>query len=136
MINSERIFMFKGISTNLMVRSVEDSLNFYQNILGFKAVATAPGESGLIFAILEKDGQDLMIQEKESLASEYPILKADLIKPSIALYIIVDNFEELCQDLKSKIEILADIHITPYGAEEFAVADPDGYVLTFAKAQN
>jgi uncharacterized glyoxalase superfamily protein PhnB len=122
------------MTTNLMVESVDDSAAFYQNILGFSVVDSVPNESGkLQFAILSKDNLTLMLQEKGNLTEEYPILNTNKVRPSVTLYIMVDNFDELYRELKGSHEILCDIHATFYGSKEFAVADNDGYVLTFAE---
>jgi uncharacterized glyoxalase superfamily protein PhnB len=126
--------MFKNMTTNLMVESVDESVAFYQGILGFSLTASVPNNSGsLQFAILAKDSFALMLQEKNNLMEEYPILSADKMQPSVTLYITVDNFENLYQELKHKHEILCEIHDTFYGAKEFAIADNNGYVLTFAE---
>jgi uncharacterized glyoxalase superfamily protein PhnB len=126
--------MYKSMTTNLMVESVDDSVSFYQNILGFSVVASVPNESGkLQFAILSKDDLMLMLQEKGNLTAEYPILDTDKVHPSVTLYIMVDNFDELYHSLKAHHEILCDIHTTFYGSKEFAVADNSGYVLTFTE---
>jgi len=126
--------MYKGMTTNLMVEKVDDSVAFYQDILGFSVVASVPSESGkLQFAVLSKDSLMLMLQEKSNLIEEYPILSTDKIHPSATLYIDVDNLDELYQDLKERHEILCDLHTTFYGSKEFAVADNNGYVLTFTE---
>jgi uncharacterized glyoxalase superfamily protein PhnB len=117
-----------------MVESVDDSVAFYQNVLGFSVVDSVPNESGnLQFAILSKDNFTLMLQEKDNLTEEYPILNTDKVRPSVTLYIMVDNFDELYHELKGSYKILCDIHKTFYGSKEFAVADNNGYVLTFAE---
>jgi uncharacterized glyoxalase superfamily protein PhnB len=122
------------MTTNLMVESVEDSVTFYQNILGFSVVASVPNESEkLQFAILSKDNLMLMLQEKGNLTEEYPILNTDMVHPSVTLYIMVDNFEEFYHELKERHEILCDMHTTFYGSKEFAIADNNGYVLTFTE---
>jgi uncharacterized glyoxalase superfamily protein PhnB len=122
------------MTANLMVERVDDSVAFYQNILGFSVVASVPNESGkLQFAVLSKDNLMLMLQEKSNLMEEYPILSADRVHPSVTLYIAVDNVDELYQELKERHEILCDMHATFYGSKEFAVADNDGYVLTFTE---
>jgi uncharacterized glyoxalase superfamily protein PhnB len=126
--------MYKGMTTNLMVEKVDDSVAFYQDILGFSVVASVPSESGkLQFAVLSKDSLMLMLQEKSNLIEEYPILSTDKVHPSATLYIDVDNLGELYQDLKERHEILCDLHTTFYGSKEFAVADNNGYVLTFTE---
>ena len=126
--------MYTNMTTNLMVESVDKSVIFYRDILGFSVVASVPGKSGeMQFAILSKDKLSLMLQERSNLIEEYPILNTPKVQPSASLYIMVDNFESLYQELKNKLEILCDIHTTFYGAKEFAVADNDGYVLTFTE---
>jgi uncharacterized glyoxalase superfamily protein PhnB len=125
--------MYKSITANLMVESVDASAAFYRDILGFSVVASVPGSGGdLLFAILSKDNLSLMLQERGSLSEEYPILSADSVRPSVTLYIKVDNFDELYEELKARHEILCDAHTTFYGSKEFAIADNSGYVLTFA----
>jgi len=132
--NKEEWIMYKDMTTNLMVESVDESVAFYQDVLGFSVVASVPSSSGnLQFAIMAKDDLSLMFQERSNLIEEYPTLATEKVQPSVTLYIIVDNFADLYQELKGTHEILCDIHETFYGAKEFAVADNNGYVLTFAE---
>jgi uncharacterized glyoxalase superfamily protein PhnB len=65
--------------------------------------------------------------------AEYPVLKTDKTQPSITLYIIVDNVQKYYDDMKSKYELQADLHKTFYGANEFAIKDNNGYILTFTE---
>jgi len=125
--------MYKSITTNLMVGSVERSLDFYKGLFGFEVEASVPNEKGVpIFAILSKDGISLMLQEKNSLVSEYSVLKTDKIKPTMTLYIVVDDVEEYYNEMKTKCSVYVELHTTDYGAREFAILDVDGYPLTFA----
>lgn len=124
--------MYINTTTNLMVTSIEDSLLFYQDILGYSEMTSVKNDSGILdFIILKKDDTHLMLQQKDSLASECPSYATETVTPSVTLYTMVDNYEELYADLKSKIKLYLDRHITPYGSDEFAIADPDGYVLVF-----
>ena len=126
--------MYKTLVTNMMVEDVNRSLSFYKDILGFLEEAVVPGEDGKpVFAIMVKDGLYLMIQEKNSLVAEYSVMAADKIKPTITLYITVDDLDLLYSEIKKKYPVYKDPYITSYGAREFAVLDPDGYALTFAK---
>lgn len=126
--------MYKNITTNLMVASVDASVKFYQEVLGLEVVASVPAkDQTLQFAILGKEAMTLMLQEKNNLSEEYPILAAEKIQPSITLYITVENFEEFFIGIKRSYPIYTEPHTTFYGAQEFAITDPDGYVLTFTE---
>ena len=126
--------MYKNITTNLMVTSVDASVKFYQEILGLEVVASVPAKNQTLqFAILAKEAMTLMLQEKENLSEEYPILAAEKIQPSITLYITVENFNEFYRTIKTNYLIYTETHKTFYGANEFAITDPDGYVLTFTE---
>lgn len=99
--------MYKNITTNLMVESVDTSVNFYQEILGFEVVASVPAKNQeLQFAILAKDSVTLMLQEKNNLGEEYPILATEKIQPSITLYITIENFEDFYIAIKNPIQFI------------------------------
>ena len=131
------IFMYTNMTTNLMVENVDKAIAFYQDILGFSVVASVPGKhDGLQFAILSKDKLTLMLQEKRNFIEEYPVLDTDKVHPSISLYITVDNFDALYEEIKGKHPINTELHTTFYGAKEFAITDADGYVLTFTEQKD
>ena len=126
--------MYTNMTTNLMVESVDKSVSFYENILGFSVAVSVPGKNGeLQFAILAKEKLMLMVQERTNLMEEYPILTTEAVHPSVSLYITVDNFAALHDELKAIYPINTELHTSFYGAKEFAITDPDGYVLTFTE---
>ncbi|MDR1386636.1 MAG: VOC family protein [Propionibacteriaceae bacterium] len=126
--------MISSITANLMVESVTATLDFYENALGFARMVTVPdGADGIQFAIVGRDDQLLMFQERQNLGQEYPTLATDQVRPGITLFIKVDDLAGFYAEVKDKVRILADVHTTFYGAKEFAVADNNGYVLTMAE---
>lgn len=126
--------MYKNMTTNLMVESVDKAAAFYESVLGFSIMVSVPGKNGeLQFAILTKDNLMLMVQERSNLTEEYPVLNTDKVKPSVTLYITVDNFNELYEEIKAKHPLNTELHTSFYGAREFAITDVDGYVLTFTE---
>lgn len=126
--------MYTNMTTNLMVESVDKAIAFYRDILGFSVVASVPGKNDeLQFAILSKDKLMLMMQERKNLIEEYPVLSAEKVHPSVSLYIMVDNFDALYEEIKGKYPINTEPHTSFYGAREFAITDTDGYVLTFTE---
>lgn len=126
--------MIKSMTTNLMVENVEETIHFYEKQLGFTVVASVPNEQGgLQFAILAKDEITLMAQERTNLIVEYPALTVTKVQPSVTLYIKIDDLEELYEKLTVKGLIYTEMHKTFYGANEFAILDNSGYVLTFTE---
>ena len=126
--------MYRNMTTNLMVKSVNKAIDFYKGVLGFTEIVTVPGKNDEFqFAILSKDKFMLMMQEKNNLMEEYPVLRTEKVQPSVTLYIEVDNFEALFEEVKSKHPINTEIHTSFYGAREFAITDADGYILTFTE---
>ena len=126
--------MYNSITPNLMTESVEETIRFYKDNLGFAEAASVPDEKTgkLQFVILAKDNLTIMFQQRESLISEYPELAADKVIPNCTIYIKVDDVKKLANDVSAKVKLLKDLHKTFYGANEFAILDNNGYVLTFA----
>jgi hypothetical protein len=62
---------FQKITTVLAVETLEPSIEFWQKRLGFEVTVTVPHEDKLGFAILVKDGVEVMLQ---SVASIWPTL--------------------------------------------------------------
>lgn len=126
--------MYTNMATNLMVESVDKAIAFYKNVLGFSVAVSVPGKNGESqFAILSKDQLMLMVQEKGNFIEEYPVLDTPNVHPSASLYITVDNFDALYDEIKAKHPIYTERHTSFYGAKEFAITDMDGYVLVFSE---
>ncbi len=84
--------MYTAMTPNLMVKSVDKAITFYQEALGFSLVDSVPGKDNeLQFAILQKDKLMLMMQERSNFIAEYPVLNTEEVHPSISLYIAADN---------------------------------------------
>ena len=49
------------------------------------------------------------------------------------LYIYVENVDELCQGLKSRVEVVEDLHDTFYGMREFIIRDINRFWTTFGQ---
>ena len=126
--------MYVNMTTNLMVENVEKSIAFYQEVLDFSVITSVPNEIGrLQFAILTNNNLTLMMQERSNFITEYPILETAKVHPSISLYIKVTEFDKFYRELKKKTTIYTEQHLTFYGTKEFAIADINGYVLTFTE---
>jgi lactoylglutathione lyase len=138
--------MYNKITVNMMVDSVNQTLDFYEQVLGFKLVMGVPENSQQVvttrdvntplgFAIIKYHNVELMLQSQESLSKELPVFKNQPVGGSVTLYIEVARVKKLYENLKDKVTILKDLHATFYGKQEFYIRDCNGYVLTFASSQ-
>ncbi len=126
-------FMYDGVTTNIMVKNVKDTIVFYEEKLGFQKVLSVPEEGEVLdFAILNKDNISLMFQEQKSLLEEYPTLKSGEIIPTFTLFITVKDVNKLYYDLKDKVKLASSLHKTFYGKNEFAIFDNNGNILTIS----
>ena len=117
-----------------MVENVKETIRFYQEVLEFDLVDQVTNNDGQIdWAFVKKDEVMIMLQERTNLIGEYTILDIDRVRPSLSLFIFVDNIYELFDLVKDKCQVLKEIKVTSYGINEFAIADNNGYVLTFAE---
>lgn len=122
-----------SLTVNLMVKSVNESIDFYVNILGFELGMTVPDDGELIWAMLTREKVSIMLQEEQSIKEEYAYLADYPIAPSFTMFVSVDNARKLYNQIKDKVQILIDYHQTSYGTNEFAICDNNGYVLAFAQ---
>lgn len=120
--------MIQTMTTNLMVTDINESIAFYQEALEFKVMDIVEN----VFAILGDGTVTLMLEERKALIEEYPSLNTETIKPTITLFTKVDDIHAYHQRIAQKFSILKAMNETFYGTLEFAIADPDGYVITFA----
>lgn len=125
--------MYQTITINIMVYDVKETIQFYQEKLGFQTILTVPKDGEILnFAILNKDNISIMLQEQKNLIAEYPSLKATNMISTFTLFITVQNVAKLYQELKDKVEIAKKLHQTFYGKDEFAIFDNNGNILTFS----
>jgi lactoylglutathione lyase len=125
--------MLKKLTPNLMVESVAETLAFYRERLGFEVVTTLPDQEPFDFAIVKRDGVELMFQSRPSLSDNVPALSGSPIGASQTFYIEVTGIRDLYESLREKVEIVVDFHTTFYGTQEFYFRDLNGYILSFSE---
>ncbi len=124
---------FKALTPNLIVESVNTSLDFYQNILGFTKIVSVPDEGEFAFAIIKAGEISIMLQSKESYNSENPVFKNIAVGGTFVLYIDVESVDKLYTQIKDSVDMVVDMHTTFYGTSEFTIKDINGYIITFAE---
>ena len=126
--------MLRKLTPNLMVEDVARTLAFYRETLGFEVLTTLPEQEPFAFAILQRDGVELMFQSRLSLSDNVPALTGVPIGASQTFYIEVTGIRDLYETLRDKVQIVVDFHDTFYGTQEFYFRDINGYVLSFSES--
>lgn len=126
-----------SLTPNLMVNDVEETIEFYTDILGFTVLMTVPETGKLDWAMVKRNDVVMMFQTKKSLSSELPRLAGEKPGGGLTFYIKVDRISELHEELyNNEVEIISELESTFYNTIEFSVVDLNGYVLTFSEEQN
>ena len=127
---------FTKLTPNLLVADVERSLAFYTNVLGFERGATVPEQPPFVFGSVVSGPLEIFFNERETAVKEYPALGGKPIGMTGTMFIELEGtgkIEALHDRLKAIVPIVMPLVTQWYGVKEFAIADPDGYVITFAE---
>jgi catechol 2,3-dioxygenase-like lactoylglutathione lyase family enzyme len=127
--------LFRKLTPNLIVADVARSLAFYTDVLGFTRGMTVPEQPPYVFGSVASGSVEIFFNEKQTATREFPSLAAQPIGLSGTMYLEVEpgTIERLHEQLKPAVTIVMPFVTQWYGVKEFAIADPDGYVITFAE---
>jgi len=122
----------KKITSILFAEELEPCIKFWMERMGFRTTVEVPEGDKIGFAIVEKNGVELMYQsfasaEKEDAATGEAVRKG----PSF-LYIEVAELEAALAATRGA-EIVMPERTTFYHAREFGVKDPAGHYVIFAQ---
>jgi len=123
------------ITPELVVESVENSINFYQNFLDFHLVDKVGNDKFCCWAKMESNDKstEIMFVKTESVVDEIPEIGSRNDAGRIILLIEVDNINYLYSKFKDKEFILKDLYKTDYDTNEFVIKDIDGYILNISE---
>ena len=126
-------YELKKLTPNLIVSSVERSLAFYCDVLGFTRTMTVPDQSPYVFAAVQSASVEIFLNTREPAEEEYPALRGRPLGGTLTLFIAVSEIERVYSELKSRVKVVMPLEKKWYGVTEFAFEDSDGYVITFAE---
>ncbi len=119
----------------LIVDSIEKSLPFWVDRLGFQKTAEVPDGHVLGFVILVKDGGELMLQTRQSADKDVPGVLREATGDSVGLFAVVDDFEDVKRRLQGH-PVAVPERTTFYGMREIGVREPHGHFVIFAAPVN
>jgi len=124
---------FKKLTPNLLVANVERSLAFYVDTLGFARGMTVPDASPFVFASVTSGDVEVFFNDAATAVKEYPAFAGKPLGATGTMYIEVEGVDALHDRLEPIVTITMPLVTQFYGVREFAILDPDGYVITFAQ---
>jgi uncharacterized glyoxalase superfamily protein PhnB len=125
---------FTKLTPNLVVANVERSLAFYVDTLGFSRGMAVPDASPFVFASVTSGAVEIFFNDASAAIKEYPAFAGRPIGATGTLFIEMDGGVDALHDrLKPTVKIAMPLVTQFYGTREFAIEDPDGYVITFAE---
>jgi len=126
----DKMPVFNSIVPVFAVADVGATMNWYQTKLGFWS-DPFPENEPYVFAILLRDDIEIMLQR----VVDYQ--KPDTYRTRDGgvwdAYIRTTEVKELYEAIKDDVNIVQPLRKQPYGAWEFEVKDPNGYVLLFSE---
>jgi catechol 2,3-dioxygenase-like lactoylglutathione lyase family enzyme len=120
----------KSLAPILVVKEIEPLLPFWVDRLGFAVVTNVPEASPYAFAIVARDGTQVMLQTRASASED---LNTDLggIGAGV-VYISVATLDPVIAALGDAADIAVARRKTFYGADEIFVRDPAGNLVGLA----
>jgi uncharacterized glyoxalase superfamily protein PhnB len=120
-----------GVEIVLACKDLDKAVKFYKEQLGFRVVSE---ESEKDFVTLEFAENSIMLEKDALFKDALPELKGELAENKygvgMTIFIHVDDADRRYRDIKAKgVEIYSKIETKPWGAREFVIKDPEGYLL-------
>ena len=114
---------FISLTPILEVENMDDTIDFYEDILGFKCIQ----REDIHWAIVQKDDIQIMFSPR-LYKDEFPNTYM-----TGSLYIRTNDIDVIWQILKDKVTICYPIENFEYGMREFCIYDNNGYRLQFGQ---
>ncbi|HLK53175.1 MAG TPA: VOC family protein [Candidatus Angelobacter sp.] len=122
----------KKITPILFAQEIEPCIQFWTDRLGFQKTVEVPEGDKLAFAMVEKNGLELMYQTFASAEKDNAATGAAARKGPSFLYIEVADLNAALEATKGA-EIVMPVRTTFYNAKEFGIKDPAGHYFIFAQ---
>ena len=123
---------FTAIHPCFPVADISATMRWYEEQLGFLC-DPFPDQEPYVFAIISRDNIEIMLQRVEGY--EKPDLYSRRPGGVWDAYIRTQGVRDLFIAIKDEATILKPLRQQPYGAWEFEVQDPNGYVLVFSEME-
>ena len=121
------------LTPNLIVSNVEQSLAFYEGVLGFARGMTVPDQPPFAFGSVTSGPIEIFFNDRSTVAKESPQMAGLAFGGGNTMFIEVTGVDAVHDHVKARAKVIMPLVTQWYGLREFAIEDPDGYVITFAE---
>jgi len=121
------------LTPNLIVSNVDRSLAFYEGVLGFTRGMTVPEQPPFVFAAVTSGPVEIFFNDRSTVSKESPQMAGLAPGGGNTMFIELTGVDAFHDAIKDRVTILMPLTMQWYGMREFAIADLDGYVITFAE---
>ena len=121
----------RRVTAVLLVDRVEPTRDFFKRV-GFTAIVEIREGDGLGFAILERDGVQLMVETRDNPRESAALRAVTRDSKSAQVFVEVDDLDAVIDSLRGA-PVLVERHGTFYGADETTYTEPGGNLVTFAQ---
>jgi uncharacterized glyoxalase superfamily protein PhnB len=115
---------------HLPVKNLQETLDYYKNVLGFENEWTWPNKDGAVKdGGIGRDDMRLLFAEDSEFTNA---INSDTKR--LPLMWFVENIDEVFAEFKTRaIEIVDSLKTHPYGLREFSFIDINGYYIRVAE---
>ena len=132
------------LTPNFEVKNIRETVEFYQNTLGFSLVMAVPDtQDGIeqslmdgkeyVYALVSKDSVEMMFQRTDSFKQDVFFAKDLSMGASVSFYIEIGGIDGFYEQIKDKGLNPTELKTAWYGMREFYLKDNNGYILGFAE---
>ena len=121
------------LTPNLIVSNVDASLRFYEDVLGFDRSMTFPEHSPFMFASVASGPVKIFLSDRSTVIKEDPRLSDLPFGGGNIMLIEVNGVDTVHARIAPLVKVVMSLRTQWFGLREFAIQDPDGYVITFAE---
>ncbi|QLG44735.1 VOC family protein [Costertonia aggregata] len=132
------------LTPNFEVKNIRETIEFYQNVLGFSlAMAVPETQDGIeqtlaeereyVYALVSKDNVEMMFQRTDSFKEDVSLAKDISLGASVSFYMEIDGIDNFYSHIKNKGINPTELKTAWYGMREFYITDNNGYILGFAE---
>jgi predicted enzyme related to lactoylglutathione lyase len=122
----------RSLAACFPVADISATIRWYEEQLGFVA-DPFPASEPYVFAILSRDDVEIFLQHVEGYHK--PNLYDARAGGVWDAYIRTEGVEDLYESVRDEAQIIQPLRRQPYGAWEFEIRDPNGYVLVFSELE-